>query len=294
MASSYLQSYRAAREQERDQKIAKEEIECTQRAREIERERKKNYQYSKGVGYVLVVCVIGAWIFLGFSFESFLVGVAAGVLTKGIVTGVGNSAVDSHNGEVDRKINARKQELEEQKQRLSRECEQAVDKEKQRYLSVAKTARRKYGGSTVMAPLVKWMADRFERQIRTTDRKIYVKQIQAKLSYRVLEDRIEVLSQNPHQQTQSVDDTFSFRTNGLAHYNDLPDFLDRVGFAQALSKQIEVEIAKRFPCDPVKPIRGVRPKLKIEYDDCNIDLIYTVRNPDYTPPVNLGKGISGR
>lgn len=131
---------------------------------------------------------------------------------------------------------------------------------------------------------VLWLFAYLENKIKDSDRGAYVERITAELRFNVYADCVEILEYLPHANDFKMVDTFDFFKN---RYNNIDDFEDRVGFTEALTKQIEFQINMAFPEDPLAPKAGVMPNVLIEQDDCAACICYDVENPNYRPSVDF-------
>lgn len=209
-----------------------------------------------------------------------------GILVFVVIYGGGKLAMSNSQRQENEKIDRRIQELNGRMQEELRQTENRYDKllvqEENSYKMKVKAAMAKYAGRTAQSkPIVDWLAQRYDKQIRSADRKPYVREIQAHFTFKATATEIQILS--PLGNNYGVSERYDLFKN---RFNNLNDFEDRVGFSRAMAKLVQFEMISRFPKDPVAP-SAVQPKITITSDDETMYLHYTVPNPNYKHAVNL-------
>ena len=252
MASTYINEYRKKMYALRDKEIAEEKAACASQVYDLNRQRPSK-SYNDTTPYAGIGCCVGG-----------LVGLLAGPLILvlaplgafiGWMIKSGNessfeTSVNNQNADIDAQI----KKLEVRSQNKCREIElkydASIEQEKKKYLQMTTKARNVYSGSTVMAPMIKWLTDQFDVKIRAADRRPYLQTITAKMRYRVDADKLVIMEYLPHSGQYQDTEKYVFYTNSFNNVNDL--FL-RIGLAQALAKHVEFQVKKRYPKDPVVP-----------------------------------------
>lgn len=293
MASTYMNNYRQKCRAERDSKVSTEEYECRKAVNSLSskyQKRKKWSDYLKPTG--CASAVVGFFLLCALGPYFLVFGLLLWPILNFIIVPTKNQKIDSNNDEVSRQIQKREAACREQCKGYENECERQIAMEEKRYKSEVSQARKLYGGSVVMAPVVKWICDQYEPEIKAADRGISVKTITANFRYRVDSDQLVVLKWLPHSGTYYDAEKIIFDKGiGGYRYHNLPNLFHQIGFAQALAKQIEFEIISRYPHDPIAPAREHKPKIKIDYDDTSMVITYMVGNPNYRTQVSFGKGV---
>ncbi len=289
MASTYMDDYRHRCRQERDAAIAQEIHAQDQDIYALERSKKKPPAFSDHSTISIIVGVaVGVLLCLAINFVGFLVGLAVG-LGLNVFLHIGETrSVEQHNARIPAQQDARRQLCKDRCKQHEADCDRKIEAEKKKYLNAVAKARKAYGGSTQIDPLIKWVADRFEANIRAADRQPYVKQIRAEIIFRVQSYGVEIVTKMPHTGTFSVKENFDFFKNCLVLS---PGFFEHVGFAQALAKRVEFECQRRFPVDPLAPAKQFKPTVTLDYNDTQMQMTYQVNNPQYKPAVNMRQGV---
>lgn len=295
MASTYMRNFRIKEEADRDSKINQEISANSSEEYRLKGKFKTEIPYSIGLWPVVGICT-GIGVLTAFTVGKIMIPAmaAVGFLIQGIISSHTNNSIRTYNHGIQATIDENNQRLERNCADIRSECDRKIAKEENRYKTLVGKARQDYGGSVVLTPIINWLMATFDTLIRSADRGIYLPVIEASMYFEVYETEIAILARNPHSGALTVQGTpFSLKRNGQVHYKDVPDFFDRVGFAQALAKQLQFEVLKRYPKDPVAPMQGAVPKAVIEYDDSRMQIIYRAQNPRYQAPVNLKRGYQG-
>jgi hypothetical protein len=277
-----MNNYRQTYISERDRKVYAEESACQSEVKQLQNRYKKEKQLSD---------------YIHFPYDFYdLIAVLLNIVLSPIIIlfaiSYTNQDVQRNNAEIKKQIADREKTCRTLCAKYKAECDKAIQAEETRYKTSVSQARKLYGGSVVMAPVVKWISDQFVNSIKGADRGIYIKNISATLNYRVDATQLVVLQWLPHAGIFSDGDRVIFDKGiGGCRYQNLPDLFHQIGFAQALAKQIEFQIISQFPKDPIAPSPKFVPKIQIDYDDCTMKLTYTVENPNYKAQVNFGTGV---
>ena len=289
MASTYMNNYRQQCRADMDSKISSEEYGCRKTVNSLSsryQSRKKWSDYLKPTGCASAVVGFFLLCALGPFFSIF--GLLLWPILNFIIVPTKNQKIDSNNDEISRQISEREAACKERCKAFEIECERRIAEEEKRYKSEASKARKIYGGSTVIDPIINFVADDFELRIRATNRAAHVSYIVAECFFDVEETQLCIFDTLPHSGQNYASKKYDFFIN---RFYNLPEFYDRIGFAQALSKRVEFEILRRFPTDPVAPSRAFKPKVEIDYDDTLMHLTYKVQNPNYRAAVHMRTGI---
>ena len=289
MASSYMDDFRKQKYSIRDTAIAAEQKKFNDSVSELEKQKKPEAKFMDFYLIpVIVFTLIGAAMFFIISFWGLILGVILGFAFNFLLYFLKRKIIESHNSKINGKIYSEKDICESNCKRISDACTNEIKQEENRYKTNASKARKTYGGSTVIDPMINWLVSAFDNKIKSADRGAYLQQISANIAYRVNEKELVLLEFLPHSNTYSECQKFDYFRN---RFTEIPDFFDRVGLAQALSKRVELEILRRYSIDPIAPSKGNKPKIIIEYDDNFIKLIYQVYNPNYRVAVNPKVGL---
>lgn len=289
MASTYMDDFRQQKYSARDTAITSEQNKCSYTVAELEKQKKPKAKFMDFYLIPLIIfAALGAISCIYISFWGIVLGVILGLALNYLMFFLKSKIVDNYNAKIDGKISDVNYQAHQNCQRYTENCENEIKQEENRYKTNAGKSRKAYGGSTVIDPMVNWIATAFDNRIRSTDRGAYIQLITAELCYRINENEIVILDYLPHSGTYSESQKFNFFQN---RFNDIPDFFDRVGLAQALSKRVELIILNRYPLDPIAPSRGNRPKVIIDYNDAFIKLIYQVYNPNFRVAVDAKVGL---
>ena len=188
-----------------------------------------------------------------------------------------------HNNALDQQIQALNDRCDGECRQIDEKYARLIAQESAAFTATVKAARSKYGGHTAARPIVQWLDERFEKAIRNADRRPHVRQIDAVLVFRVEQYQLYTMKWIGYTQQFGSDEIFDFNIN---RFRDLPDFADRVGFAQAMAKLVQFDMMSRFPRDPVAG-GHVKPVVVITSNDTRMELHYQVANPNYRPAVKL-------
>lgn len=292
MASTYLRNFRKKEELDRDNKINQEVSANSNEEYRLKGQFKNEVPYSDHLWPIVGVCAgIGALIAFSAGIVMIPIMAAAGFLIRKVICSFQNNSIRAHNQSIQATIDENKRQMERNCADIRRKCDQRIADEENRYKALAGKARQDYGGSVVLTPIINWLMATFDTLIRSADRGIYQPVIETSMYFEVYETQIATLAKNPHSGILTVQGTpFSLKRNGQVHYQDVPDFFDRVGFAQALAKQLQFEVLKRYPKDPIAPMQGAAPKAEVKYDDSQMQIFYKAQNPRYQAPVSLKRG----
>ena len=298
MASSYLQKREQDFLREAEQKKHEASVKYSAEINKISSNYKKHSSYEDNMpigccGPIIISIIAmltlsdfilyeasGSWLFKAFIFL-----IISFFALPYIIQRLGNSATNTHNSNVDLRIqNVRNHEAAEHQQ-IAEQYKRLMEQEKLRFQESTKAARIKYGGKTVAMPIVKWIADQFETSIRKADRRSHLRTIQVPFVFDVDATAIYVKKWifNGHSGAYGKAEEYNFT---IHRFTTLPDFEDRVGFAQAMAKMVQFEIMRRFPRDPVAPT-AAKPVVTISSDDTQMILTYEVINPNYQHAVQL-------
>ncbi len=290
MASTYMNNYRQQCRADRDSKISSEEYECRKTVNSLSsryQSRKKWSDYLKPTGGISAIAIIVFLLICPIN-VAVLCGLLLWPILNFIVVPTKNQKIDSNNEEISKQIRECEAVSRERCKAHEKECERKIEIEEKKYRDLVSKARKIYGGSTVIDPIIKFVADDFEVRIRATNRAAHVSYIVAECFFGVEETQLCIFDTLPHSGQNYASKKYDFFIN---RFYNLPDFFDRIGFAQALSKRVEFEILRRFPTDPVAPSRAFKPKVEIDYDDTLMHLTYKVQNPNYRAAVHMRTGI---
>ena len=292
MASTYMDGFRGRCKTERDAAIAQENAACNLDVYNLEQQKRKQVTFSENMGQSMILGVIvGIVLCFAMGAAGIVVGIVGGLAVSAFSTSSQNARINQINQDLAVQQEERKKLCQRNCANITRECDRKIDREVEDYKKRVAKARQVYGGSTVIDPLIGWVADHFEKKIRAADRASYAKTITAELTYQVAQNELMIMERLPHSGGEHPVSRYSFFVN---RFHDLPDFHDRVGFAQALSKRVQFEILSRFPQDPIAPASRFKPSITIEYDDTHMRLIYTVDNPNYRAAVHMHTGVGNR
>lgn len=289
MASTYMNDFRQRRYSERDAAVSSETSACTQEVEKMQRCIKRPAGFTK---YLKISMIIGgiAGIALCFAigFYGLLVGLIIGIVLDIVIMSIWNNRNEINAAKIMILQDDRKKQCKERCLMYNQTCDREIAQEEKRYKDRVSKARKTYGGSTVIDPVIKFVADDFEVRIRAAVRAAHVSQIVAECFFRADETELCIFEKLPHSGQNFAAKRYDYYFN---RFYNLPDFFDRIGFAQALSKRVEFEILRRFPTDPIAPSNGFKPKIEIDYDDTVMHLTYKVQNPNYRAAVHLRTGI---
>lgn len=290
MASTYMNDFRQRRYSERDAAISSEKSACEQEVKQLKSRIEPPEDF---VVYLLPALIVGGicsivfCFVIGFPF-GLLLGLAIGVAIDIVPMRIWNHKNEIKTAKIIAAAEDRNSKCKERCQMLNRTCDNAIAMEEKNYRARVSKARKTYGGSTVINPIINWVVDDFQVKIRSANREAYITTITAEIFYRVEETQLVLLSSMPHSSSHSIVSKYDYFKN---RFYNLPDFFDRIGFAQALAKHVEFEILRRFPEDPIAPAKGFKPKIEIDYDDEFMHMTYKVQNPNYRSAVNMRTGI---
>lgn len=289
MASTYMDGFRNSRYAERDAAVSSENNACSQDVYNLERSIKYPAGFTDYLKLSIIIGEIpGAVLCFKRGFSGLIIGLVIGICVNIAIMTVWNV--------LNKKNTTKIRSLQDDRKKLCRErcsmhnqtCNLAIASEEAKYRSLVSKARKTYGGSTVIDPIIKFVADNFEVNIRAANREKYTSVISAELFFRAEETQLCILDKLPHSSQYHDTVRYDFFKN---RFYNLTDFFDRVGFAQALSKRVEFEILRRFPADPITQSRSYKPKIEIDYDDTFMHLIYKVQNPNYRAAIDMRTGI---
>lgn len=229
-----------------------------------------------GIGIGLGILFISGMGFLGALLLGVILGIVAGiaaVILKTVMT-------KKYNEGIDQAILHRKAILDQGIADRKKRLQYDIDNETASYENAVNAAKQKYGGSLTIGPLVEFMTTIFKSLIQGANRGSYNANIFADMKYTVETNGVTILFPMPHSGIERRE-TFDFFKNNVL---PIDQFYNRVGCAQALSKQIEFQIKKDFPVDPIAPMENESPQVFVlDQNDETVVLRYLVRNPDYKP-----------
>ena len=283
--SLHMKQFIEEQEQECDAKIQEVGLQRANEVRRLELEKRPKqslFRFWKATSIIGIVAMIVGMISSG---------VPTGIILffLPILAGVGLSMLinyfhGKHNDGIDAQIRS---VYDAERRRCDEYCNQrdaAIREEEKRFYSEVGVAMNKYSGSEVIEPLVLWLFSYIETKIKAADRGAYVERIQAEMRFSVYSTGVEIVEYLPHADKFQMVAEFDFFKN---RYNNIEDFEDRVGFTEALTKQIEFQINMTFPEDPFAPKEGVMPSVIIEQNDCAACVCYDVENPNYRPAIDF-------
>jgi len=283
MASSYLQKRFSSLDTQMQTEINKTTADYQVRINQLENSRPKYEPSGQNIGGWILGAVILAFFTSGISL------LVMGVILIGIK--LMNNSKREQVAEQNRLLDGRVREM-------NRERDSKISEIKKRYAgkkaqeeasfkNKVKSARSKYAQKTSAKPIVDWLTDRFDKQIRALDRSPHIKQLSLTFTFQVNAGSVCTLKQisgyGSTPGSYGNADVFDLTKNLFTHLND---FEDRVGFAQAMAKFVQFEITKRFPKDPLAP-SAVAPTVTITSDDDIMHLYYTVPNGKFRHATRL-------
>ena len=290
MDSQYMNNFRHKQYTNRDRAVSDEQKRCQT---EVEQLRKR----IDGPAHFARFLPMS----LGISFGGIMIGAASSVgalVIIGPILGFGlhimiwsllNRRRAREAEDLTSRIAAREKQCEERCLIYNRDCNQAIAQEEKKFYDAVSKARKTYGGSTVIDPIIQFVADFFETQIKSANRESYTEIITATTSFRVDETQICLMQKRTYGDGWDTWKEYNLYQN---RFDNLPELFDRIGYAQALAKRVEFEILRRFPTDPVAPHDGFKPRVEIDDSgDTRIELTYKVENPKYKTAVDMRTGI---
>lgn len=296
MASSYLRSFRNDAAVKRDADLRTADADYNRDKLAVERGLRTAPKYSENMWSTFCWCAAGG-LLLGIVLHVYIlipIAAAGGFAVHWLIHQSKVDQVNRHNAQVRQELRDLEKKYHANCASIREDCDRRIAAEENRYKTQVLSARTAYGGSVVLQPIVDWLMTSFRSKIMSADRGIYVAVIGAEIWYEVCQSNIALKRKNPHSGSLENDgQPFDLKTNGKVHYKDVPDFYERVGFAQALAKRLQFEVAKSFPADPVAPMNGAKPKITIDYDDAMMHIIYQAQNPNYRAPVSPKRGVGG-
>lgn len=289
MASTYMNDFRQRQYSERDTAVSAETSACTQEVERLQEGIKQPADFTKYLGVSMIIGgSVGLLLCFVISAYGLLVGFIIGVGLDIVIMTIWNAKNEQNTAMIMNRQEDRKKQCKERCLMFNQNCDREIAQEEKKYRDQVSNARKTYGGSTVMDPLIKFVADDFEVRIRAANRAAHEPQIVAECFFRVDETELCIFGSLPHSGETYSSNRYNLYTN---RFYNLPDFFDRIGCAQALAKRVEFEILRRFPTDPVAPSKSFKPKIEIDYDDTIMHLIYKVQNANYRAAVHLRTGI---
>lgn len=271
MASKYLADRKKALSTEREAAIRRVTLEFSSKKNSSNR-RFTAISLSTVVGWGFGLGVVAGLISLTSDAKSFWPGMLASLVAAGVVWLMSALFTWEQKKIVERRLRRLDDELEAEKEKIFRQYDERYEGERAAWNEAVAKSRKKFFMSTANAPIAKNLSRAFEKKIRSADRRPHIQTIEADFTFRVEENGI--VADNGHLDFE------------LWRFKALPSLYDRVAFAQFLGKCIQLEISKAFRRDPLAPSRDV-PAVRMEREDNEIRLIYSVANPNFKPAVSL-------
>lgn len=289
MASSYLKQVEEKLRWEAEQKKYQVATETQNRIVHLNGKEKMKGEVKEsapmGCGLaILAVSIIGGGTALGGG-PMLALGLVLAAVFILCLHGKKTSEVEKFNQDIQAQIQKLREDETHRYSQIDQEFQAELAKEKQRFKSAVAEARKKYGGRTTYKPIVTWLADQFDAEIRKGDRRPHQKMITILFAFRVTEQGIERLEWVSHQGHGGYGKSQGYEF-GIHRFQNLVGLEEQVGFAQAVAKLVQFEIMMRFPQDPVLPTHA-KPKVMITSDDSLMELHYEVMNPNYRVAVRL-------
>lgn len=206
----------------------------------------------------------------------FMLDVVALFLADSIFTSKRNTLLNAQ-------ITQREEACKKRCDKLELQRDDQIQTAKNNYLQRVENAQLKYGGSTVINPVVTWLCDQMILKIKSADQRQFITHIQTELRYRVDCDKIVILEYRPHAEIYSDGEVYSFFEHS---FFNLPDLFRQIGCALALAKLVEFELVKRIS-DSGYSTEGVY--IAQDNNDNTLTLSFTAPNPSYVHPVDLGE-----
>lgn len=212
-----------------------------------------------------------------------LVGIVGTIVITLIAHKLRLGNTNSHNNSLDQQINDLRGQEAVQHRAVDEKYARMLEQETKRFNASVKASRTKYGGHTAAQPIVKWLGERFEKEIMSADRRAHNKMIEVVFAFRVDENQVATLKMVGNSNQYGNAELFDFNVN---RFHNLPDYEDRVGFSQAMAKLVQFDTMRRFPKDPISPCHA-KPVVVITSNDALMELRYQVANPNYRHAVTL-------
>lgn len=271
MASRYLEDRKKALNTEREAAIKRVTLDWASKKNSSNRHFRASSP-STVVGWGCGLGVVAGFISLTSDAKSFWPGMLASLVAAGGIWLMSAFFAWEQNKIVERRLRRLDDELEAEKEKIFRQFEEQYEAERAAWNEAVAKSRKKFFMTTVNAPIAKNLSRAFEKNIRSADRRPHIQTIEANFTFRVEENGI--VADKGHLDFE------------LWRYQAIPSLYDRVAFAQFLGKCIQLEISKEFRRDPLAPSRDA-PFVRLEREDNEIKLIYSVTNPNFKPAVSL-------
>ena len=287
MASSYLTQkeaeYHMLAQQEKNQISGQIQNQIYQ----AQKNHKRPHQFSDSLpigclGSVVILLLVSAVGAIGGG-AIWLIGIVATIVVAFVAHQMRLSSTNAHNNQQDQQMNNLRQQEAAQHRAVDEKYARMLEQETNRFKASVKSARAKYGGHTAAKPIVQWLTTQFEKDIMGADRRAHLKNIEVVFAFRVDANQLATLKKVNNSNQYGNAEIYDFNVN---RFRDLPDYEDRVGFAQAMAKLVQFEIMRRFPKDPISASHA-KPVVVITSDDAMMELRYQVANPNYRHAVTL-------
>ena len=191
--------------------------------------------------------------------------------------------IKKKNEKINKKIEERELECQRKCLEIQRLYEEEMKKAEEEYTNSVENACKMYGASGVMAPVINWLCECFEKSIFEADRGIYIKEITAELVYTVESDKMVILDKKGYEWEKLE---FQRGIDGY-RYSNLNGFIQQIGFAKAVAKHVEFEMSCKFACDPIASSTKHTPQFNSLCEDTKVTVIYKVANPNYRELVSF-------
>ena len=234
-----------------------------------------------GCASAAIVGIFSAAIFKSF-WGVVVITVVVGLICASIGDSKEKDAVKTNNDNIEKQVAALEQHRQVKEREIDAKYARMFEQEKKRVEAAIKAARQKYAGHAATQAFVSWLDERFAAAIQNADRRMHNKYIEAELAFQVNEDRMYTLRKD-NRGYYSNAELFDFNIN---RFTPLRSMEDRIGFAQAIAKLVQLDTLNRFPQDPVAP-SGARATISMTSNDTQVTLLYRVDNPNYRMAVTL-------